>query len=131
MYLCCQTHWFLNLSRVVIPKFVTQLWKISCNVTLKYTEFSQFISSSVDMGTTEFSKYFTIDSGNLICEPQIVIILMVIESSHFLFVTNSAKRDLIADPNSTHLESHNLTCEFGTTLKLGPNIPLAYYYCVV
>ena len=41
-----------------------------------------------------------------------------------LYVTGSAKRGLIADPNSTHLESHNLTCEFGTTLKLDPNIPL-------
>ena len=39
-----------------------------------------------------------------------------------LNVTGSAKRGLIADPNQTHLESHNLTCEFSTTLKLGPNI---------
>ena len=37
-----------------------------------------------------------------------------------LFVTSS--RGLIADLNSTHLESRNLTCEFGTTLNLGPNI---------
>ena len=43
-----------------------------------------------------------------------------------LNVTGSAKRGLIADPNSTYLKSHNLTCEFGTTLKLGPNIPLTY-----
>jgi len=40
------------------------------------------------------------------------------------FVTGSAKRGLIADPNSTYLETHNLTCEFVTTLKLGRNIPL-------
>ena len=42
-----------------------------------------------------------------------------------LYVTGSAKRGLIADPNSTYLENCNLTCEFGTALKLGPNIPLA------
>ena len=48
-----------------------------------------------------------------------------------IFVTGSAKRDLIADPNHTHLESHNLTCEFSTTLKLGPNIPLTFHYCLV
>ena len=41
-----------------------------------------------------------------------------------------AKRGLIADPNSTYLESRNLTCEFGTTLKLGPNIPLTLHYCL-
>ena len=27
----------------------------------------------------------------------------------------------IADPSCTCLETHNLTCEFGTDLKLGPN----------
>ena len=42
-----------------------------------------------------------------------------------IYVTGSAKRGLIADPNCTLLETHNLTCEFGTDLKLGPNIPLA------
>ena len=40
-------------------------------------------------------------------------------------------RGLIADPNSTHLDTHSLNCEFGTTLKLGPNnythnIPLLF-----
>ena len=48
-----------------------------------------------------------------------------------IFVTSSAKRGLIADPNSIYLEFHNLTCEFTTTLKLGPNIPLTCHYCVV
>ena len=42
----------------------------------------------------------------------------------FLFVTGSAKRGLIADPNSTYLKARNLTCEFSTALKLGSNIPL-------
>ena len=46
-------------------------------------------------------------------------------------MTDSAKRDLIADPNHAHLESHNLTFEFSTTLKLGPNIPLTVHYCLV
>ena len=32
------------------------------------------------------------------------------------FVIGSAKRGLIVDPNSTYLETHNLTCEFGTTV---------------
>ena len=41
------------------------------------------------------------------------------------FVTGSAKRGLIADPNCTYLEPHNLPCEYGTTLKLGPTITLA------
>jgi len=41
-----------------------------------------------------------------------------------IFVTGSGKRGLIADSNSTHLETRNLTCEFGATLKLGPKIPL-------
>jgi len=45
-----------------------------------------------------------------------------------LFVTGFAKRGLIADPN---LESLNLTCEFGTTLKLGSNIPLTLHYCLM
>ena len=48
-----------------------------------------------------------------------------------LFVTSSAKRGLIADPNSTYLESHNLTCELCTTLKLGSITFLTYHYCVV
>ena len=39
-------------------------------------------------------------------------------------VTGSAKRGLIAGPNSTYLETHNLTYEIGTASKLGPNIPL-------
>ena len=33
-------------------------------------------------------------------------------------MTGSAKRALIADPNSTCLEYYNLTCEFATTLEL-------------
>ena len=32
---------------------------------------------------------------------------------------------LIADSNNTYLETHNLPCEFGVTLKLGPDITLA------
>ena len=48
-----------------------------------------------------------------------------------LYVTCSVKRGLIADPNSTYLETRNLTCEYFTTLKLGPIIALAYHYCVV
>ena len=46
-------------------------------------------------------------------------------------MTGSAKRGLIADPNNTYLETRNLTCEYDTTLKLGPIIALAYHYCVV
>ena len=46
-------------------------------------------------------------------------------------MTGSAKTCLVADPNSTHLETRNLTCEFITTLKLGPNIPLTYHYCLM
>jgi len=42
-----------------------------------------------------------------------------------IYLTGSAKRGLIADPNGTYLEILNFTCESGTTLKLGPNIPLA------
>ena len=38
--------------------------------------------------------------------------------SDLAIVTGSAKRGLIADPNRTYLESHNLTCEFSTTLVL-------------
>jgi len=34
------------------------------------------------------------------------------------------EKGLIADPNSTYLETRNLTCEFGTTLKLGLNVLL-------
>ena len=48
-----------------------------------------------------------------------------------LYVTGSAKRGVIADPNHTHLECHILTCEFSTTLKLGPNIPPTLHYCLV
>ena len=39
-------------------------------------------------------------------------------------MTGSAKGGLIADPNSTYLETHNLTFKFGTTLKVGPNVLL-------
>ena len=42
-----------------------------------------------------------------------------------LHVTGSAKKGLIADSNSTYLETHNLTWEYVTALKLGPIIPLA------
>ena len=38
---------------------------------------------------------------------------------------------LIADPNRTHLQSHNLTCELSITLKFGPNVSLTYYYCLM
>ena len=38
---------------------------------------------------------------------------------------------IIADPNSIYLETLNLTREFGTTLKLGPNITPTYYYVIV
>jgi len=41
-------------------------------------------------------------------------------------VTGSAKQGLITDPNSTYLENRNLTCEFGTALKLGPSIVLLF-----
>ena len=41
-----------------------------------------------------------------------------------IFVIGSTKKGLIADPNNTYLETHNLTWEFGTALKLGPIIPL-------
>ena len=37
----------------------------------------------------------------------------------------------MADPNSTYLETRNLTCEFGTTLKLGPDIPVTQHYYLV
>jgi len=47
------------------------------------------------------------------------------------YVTCSAKRGLIADPNCIYLKTHNLTCAFGATLKLGPNIPLTYHYSLV
>jgi len=39
-------------------------------------------------------------------------------------MTGFVKRSLIADPNSTYLESCNLTCEFDATLKFGPKILL-------
>ena len=39
-------------------------------------------------------------------------------------MTGSAKKGFIADPKNTYLETHNLTWEFGTALKLGPIIPL-------
>jgi len=41
-------------------------------------------------------------------------------------VTGSAKRGFIADPSNTYLETHNLTCEFGTALKLALNILLIW-----
>ena len=45
-----------------------------------------------------------------------------------LFVSGSVKRGLIADPNCIYyLETHNLTCKFGTTLKLGHKVPLTYH----
>ena len=47
------------------------------------------------------------------------------------YVTGSAKKGLIADLNSTYLETRNSTCEFGTTLKLGANVPLTYNYYLV
>ena len=48
----------------------------------------------------------------------------------YIYVTGSADKGLVADPNSTYLESCSWTCEFGTALKLSPNIPLIYQYCV-
>jgi len=38
---------------------------------------------------------------------------------------------VVADPNSTYLEKHNYICEIGTTLKVGPNIPLTYVALLV
>ena len=49
----------------------------------------------------------------------------------WLIVTGSVKRGLIADPSCTYLESHNLTSEFSTILKFGPDVPLTYHYCLV
>jgi len=46
-----------------------------------------------------------------------------------LFVTGFAKRGLIVDPNSIYLEIFNLTCEYGVTLKLGPNTPSIPLLC--
>ena len=40
---------------------------------------------------------------------------------HKVNVTGSAKRGY---PGSTYLETRNLTCEFGTTLKLSPYVLL-------
>ena len=37
----------------------------------------------------------------------------------------------MADSDSTCLEPHNLTCEFGKTLKLGPIVLLTYHYCLL
>ena len=48
-----------------------------------------------------------------------------------LFVTGSAKKGLIADPNRTHLEFLNLTCEFSTTLKLSPNTRTCLQYTTI
>ena len=48
-----------------------------------------------------------------------------------IIVTASVKTCLIADPNSTYLDTRNLIGEFSTTLKFGPNIPLTYHYCLV
>ena len=42
-------------------------------------------------------------------------------------MTGSTKTYLIA----AYLETRNLTCEFSTTLKLGPNVHLTYHYCLV
>ena len=52
--------------------------------------------------------------------------MMVVCRSNWLivYVTGSAKVGLVADPNSTYLESCNLTSEYSTTLILGPNVPL-------
>ena len=57
--------------------------------------------------------------------------LMVSGAIIFYYVIIFAKRGLIADPNHTYLESHNLTCEFSTTLKLGPNIPIIILFGVI
>ena len=57
--------------------------------------------------------------------------LVILQSIGIIYVTGFAKRGLIADPNSTYLETHDLTCEFGTTLKLGPNVSLTYHYYLV
>ena len=40
-------------------------------------------------------------------------------------MTGSAKRGLITDHYNAYLETHDMTYEFGTTLKLGLNITLA------
>ena len=50
------------------------------------------------------------------------------EKYYFKNVGGSVKRYL-ANPNSIFLESCNLIYEFGTALKLGPNIPPAQHYC--
>ena len=47
------------------------------------------------------------------------------------YVTDSAKRGLIADTNSMYLKACNLTCEYVTTLKFCPTIPLTYHFCLV
>ena len=62
-------------------------------------------------------------SANVFRKLSVVHYNLIQVMSHY-YVTSSTKRGLIADPNCTHLEFLNSTCEFSTTLKLGPNIPL-------
>jgi len=51
------------------------------------------------------------------------------KTSSMLFVTGSAKRGVIADPNSTYLNPmYNLTCEYGNTLQVSSKIPVTYHY---
>ena len=47
--------------------------------------------------------------------------------AQLIIVTGSVKRGLIADPNCIYLETQNSTCECGTTLKLGPKVPLSHH----
>ena len=42
-----------------------------------------------------------------------------------LYVTGSAKRGLIADPNCTYLDSHNLTCELKLRIWKSYKTPFA------
>jgi len=56
--------------------------------------------------------YFQVGLPTLmkVCYPSLIYSMQT--TIHSIYVTDSVKMGLIADPNCTYLESHNLTCEF-------------------
>jgi len=62
---------------------VTRFWKISPNVTLNYIDYT--VDFVISEGDKEFSKYFTLSTGNSKCELQIRITENLIGSSHSSF----------------------------------------------
>ena len=103
-------------SSILLSYYVTYNYKLACNCMTAHLHTEKHYSYNSRI----IDRFMLLASTSLFTT-----------ASTSTFVTDSPKRGIIADPNSTYLECHNLTCEFATTLKLGPNIPLASHYCVV